>query len=638
MTRRRLSLWGAAFACWIAGAGGACGGDDNVAPVPNDATSEGNGKADGAAQAQTDATNAESNAGDVENADAMVDGADSTIADGALSSDSAESSDADAGDATEEPDTTLADSPGDVIVADVPDAPTDGALACATDGGACNYFGYASLCKAGTCSYSCDLTTDNAACSAAYGDGGGYVCGGEQGCDPEGLGCLVYPHCVPGNCSGDSQCPSNTPACMHQYCTACDPDTSGTYYVDPLLGTDDPAGGSGTAGGGSSPRCRFKTVAFAIQQVGASPPPGTSIIVVNSSLLGQVTISAATNGDSFPWRVPVNTALIAPRGAIGGVIAKVTAGQDGVILAQPSSSVSGFVIDGQLRTALHGIVVRGSADLASTQIANVTVAYFQDSGIRVEAGGVTLIRPVSVSDNGDTAVSGIAGAGMHVTGTGTASAAVGYFLDPLISFSLNAYDGVLVDQRGSVVLSGVGASPQRIQMSHNGRAGIEIKQDPSLGALTACKVTALTCANNTGGAGLLVHGGSLVEARACRFTDNAIGVSVQPFGGASPPSFDSDTSGIDLGTSLDGGVGGNVMQSPADGGANALVGLCIGTDASTNLFAVGNHWNDGDAGTAVDCRTTAAKLSMAASCDAGIVDIGLGSAQIGTTLRVDQCQ
>jgi hypothetical protein len=196
---------------------------------------------------------------------------------------------------------------------------------------------------------------------------------------------------------------------------------------------------------------------------------------------------------------------------------------------------------------------------------------------------------------------------------------------------------ILIDQRGSATLTGPDSSGDGFAVgSVTGRAGIEIAQDPSLGALTRCVLSGLASTDETAGVGLLVHGGSLVTVRGCTFVRNLVGVSVQPFAGSPVPAWSNDTSGIDLGGNTTDDAGANVMQQQGSD-RNTLVGPCVGTNASTQLSAQGNVWADGDGGAAVDCRDAGTTLSTVSGCDAGPADIAPGASQVGSTLRIDGC-
>src|SRR6185436_20363884 len=90
--------------------------------------------------------------------------------------------------------------------------------------------------------------------------------------------------------------------------------------------------------------CQLKTLTKALALVGASPPPGTRIV-----LFGIDTFSA---GETMPFVVPVNTTIEA-----NGATVKPPGNGTAFILSKPDSGLDGPFVDGNNRTARNGLVV-----------------------------------------------------------------------------------------------------------------------------------------------------------------------------------------------------------------------------------------------------------------------------------------
>jgi len=443
--------------------------------------------------------------------------------------------------------------------------------------------------------------------------------------------------CVTGNCCSNTDCVNNPSfgagyACTGNVCTHCDAISGNTYYVDPVNGSDTLANGSGKSNGTATGLCAFKTVAKAIATVGAAPAAGTTIIVLGPNT------TAAT--EAFPWDVPTNTTLKSQGGA---VTANVPAATVGVRLGQASSSITGFILDGTSHTAANGILVQNNAAAATVTIDACTVRNFLDSGIRVEGtGGVTIGAGTRSTASGTAAAPR---PGLRLTDTG--QVLINNPSGDTISFDANTGFGIEIDLQAKIDLTGTpGATigTGSVVSIGNQLGGLSVGTSPNnIGPPPTSTFTGFVVYNNLlVGAELL--GATQVRFRGSGFYNNAIGVRIDSSTVAGVPTPD-DVAGIDLGkTAVGNDAGKNVLQSPANQGANSGVGLCIAIqpNKSQTINALGNIWMgtvQNGAPQQYDCSATAAQLtkSQQTSCVNGNGTSFGGQGSVGNTLAPNLC-
>ena len=175
--------------------------------------------------------------------------------------------------------------------------------------------------------------------------------------------------------------------------TTCDPVAGGTYYVDPVSGSDGPtSSGSNSAGGQTSAACALKTIAHAVAVVG-SPPSATTIVVLGGP-------ANAQTGETFPVALPDNVTV---RGSTAAVTVQVSAGVTGFVL-QGGSGIASLTIDG-LGVGSHGVSIGGVATLDG-----VSVQDFADTGIVVDGTGAQLSgQGLAITNNGSGGLAVLAG-------------------------------------------------------------------------------------------------------------------------------------------------------------------------------------------------------------------------------------
>jgi hypothetical protein len=475
------------------------------------------------------------------------------------------------------------------------------------------HYGAATICN--TTSHTCVSSS----CATA-----GTVCA-----NPADICCGAGPACTPGNCCSNAQCSATvaTPACnpATDRCIACDAvgASATAVLVDPLNGIDVATNGSGTAAGQPNGACAFRTIGYALTQLGAST---TTVNVLPTG-----PVSVAGNGETFP--IDVSESNIAITGSTGTPLVN-DVGTDSTTgvafaLTGDGASLSNLIIDGAVTsaggatpTATHGIVV-GSGSTLATAISNVVVRNFTRAGIRVGDSGIVSIGPgTNVHDNGSAGTTGASG--LYVSGSGMA-VVTGNAAGAAIAFNANAENGILVDNGGSVTITGDGAGGS-VQAEQNGIDGLEIRQ--SIASPPNNTITGFLAVNNVHD-GARLYAASAATIRGSIFlgnTDN--GIQVLPITTAATAAGNNDISSIDLGTGA--GAGENDLQDTAapNGGAGVCVSLAQGQGQV--LAAEGNKWvSSGGAAADVDCSTTAATLSEGAS---GTVNSGracLGGVDIG---------
>jgi hypothetical protein len=420
--------------------------------------------------------------------------------------------------------------------------------------------------------------------------------------------------CVPGNCCSDTQCSGTKPACdtSTNTCAACDAIGAFATFVvvDPVNGRDIAGNGRGTVGGNvSDGACAFKTITYALGNLGSGPDGGPSTITdVRVSPTGPV--GAATNGEQFPITVPAHVTV---EGFGSPVTVNEVAAGDGTAtgvaftLATDGSTLSNLAIDGAM-TGIHGIrVTTGST--AATNIVNVEVRNFTGAGIRVDLAGRLAIGPGTNAHNNGT--TGTELCGLHVTGQAQAVITGG---SVPIEFNQNAKSGILVDGAGSVTIAGTPSGGANGSVVANGNLvdGIEIHQ--TLAALNT--IDGLVAAGNTED-GARFYGASSIQVRSSVFVGNLNnGVNVLPEGAGANQNL---LTTIDLGSAAS--PGGNTFQSASS--PNAFAGICLNIvpGQRQTLAAQGNLWEAGDGGV-LSCTVSGTLTENSGKTCAGAVDIG----------------
>lgn len=177
--------------------------------------------------------------------------------------------------------------------------------------------------------------------------------------------------------------------------TTCDPVAGGTYYVDPVNGSDSPtSSGSNSAGGQTSAACAFKTIAHAVAAVG-SPPSATTIVVRGGP-------ANAQTGETFPLALPGNVTI---RGSTATVAVQVPAGNTGFVHQGGQSGIASLTIDG-LGVGWRGVSIGGGV----ATLEGVSVQNFADNGIVVEGTSAQLSgQDVAIVNNGGGGLAVLAG-------------------------------------------------------------------------------------------------------------------------------------------------------------------------------------------------------------------------------------
>jgi len=484
-------------------------------------------------------------------------------------------------------------------------------------------------CVAGTCAIDAGVSSGGGVgvCPVNAGD---ICCTGT--CQP-GAGTNA---CCPGaNSAAFCAVKLNNPhaTCDHNTCTACAAVTGNSYTVDPVNGSDQ------TGTGATTPGCGFKTIARALQVIGA-PVSTTSVVVVGPS-----TVAA---GETFPIVLPANVNLTTSGGTVEVDVPDGTSGftlnarGSGINLGSLDDAGAGnaLVINGRStgNMATVGIVVDTGAGVTTAnapQISFVDVTSFVNDGILVHNAGIVRIGAAVTSTlNGLT---NARRAGLHVTGTGQAIIDVPAGATPS-HFDSNTNHGILVDQNGSVTITGTvidGAmGTGTVTTSRNYLAGIWIEQTPGTPPLNT--ITGVASFGNTNGNGMRFVGGSNVKLRGSVLLGNQVNGLIVSAGAGGPGN---DISNIDVGTVGGGGstLGGNTLQGALGLGNNGGAGLCldVGNNAGT-LEAAGNIF-EGE-----NCATTVHALHFnAGSCDnltctGGVCDVGITNG-MGNDVDVTLC-
>jgi len=424
-------------------------------------------------------------------------------------------------------------------------------------------------------------------------------------------------------------------ACVNNACTVCPAATGGTYVVDPVSGSDQTGTGDGTTAG-----CGFKTIARALQVIGA-PVSATRIEV-----LGPSTVMA---GETFPIALPANVTLTTTGGAVE---VDVPDGTSGFTLTAPGSGINGGTLgDAGTNPALTinggsgnnnatvGILVdtgTGVTVANSPQIANVVVTTFVDDGILVDNTGIVRIGAgVTSTLNGTNAARK---AGLHVTANGQAFIDVPTGGTPT-HFDANTNHGINVDANGSITLTATvvdrTTGTGTVTTNRNYLAGVWIEQTPGTPPLNS--IRGLIAFGNTNGNGLRFVGGSNVMLRNSVALGNQVnGLIVSAAAGVGG----NDISNIDVGSAVDAGgtYGGNIFQEPLGTGNNGGAGLCF--DVRNNagaLQATGNTFGAFNCATGVHALTlNAGACGNNGTCAGGVCDLGIVNAT-GNSIDVSNC-
>jgi hypothetical protein len=439
------------------------------------------------------------------------------------------------------------------------------------------------------------------------------------------------------NCCSDADCVGvlvdggAAANCNNGTCGACAPNPLGPYLVDPSV-SDGLA--SDTGGAGS---CAFKTITAALAYI-ATVKPATATINVE----GTATFGA---GETFPIDIPKGVTIKGDPAKLPTLA--VAAGDVGFTMNATGSDLTNFIVDGQTKTALAGLIAGTGGD-ATTTIDHVTFKNFSTDGIQVvDSAGKTTGGYISIG-KGVTST-GNGANGLNVNGHGTAAITGAAAADAGVdttAFDANGANGISVGQAGLLTLKGDlnGDPPSTATVSASGNvlAGVVISTALPNATPPPNTITGLSAWNNKT-SGLVVFGGSSVTVRASSFLGNAAdGVHVITYNDGTTTS-DAIT-GIDLGAGTNADPGKNVLQAPTGMHPNAGAGVCL--DISKNLGfklkAQGNVFSatfDGSLGF-VDCVKDTANLTHstgAGACAAG-VDVGvIGPATNSNGVATDNC-
>ena len=333
--------------------------------------------------------------------------------------------------------------------------------------------------------------------------------------------------CYPGNCciiaSAGSGCTGAGVACAAQepgetlgggVCSTCQAvsGASPVYYVDPVHGSD----ASGTGNNAASPQCAFQTISRALQFIGASPQPNTTIDVVGAA--GGVAITGVASGtppagqERFPITIPSNITLATSGGAVaikvpapGGAVAQTT----GFILSGSPSAIQGgagaaLTIDGQSQSATTGVAVQSPG----ASLAAVTIQNFARDGVDVADVGANpsaLAIGAGVQSNGNKVD------GLLVSGS-SAATIIGSAAAPT-EFNANGAHGIRVIATGVITVTGtIGATPptgSTVIATGNAQAGVWVQTT----AAVQSTITGIASTGSTAGNGIRIVPGSNVKVR-----------------------------------------------------------------------------------------------------------------------------
>jgi hypothetical protein len=381
---------------------------------------------------------------------------------------------------------------------------------------------------------------------------------------------------------------------------SCGVHTGTTFYVDPLDGDDRMANGSMEA------PCSFQTITAALQQIGATPATGTTVVVLN-------TASVVSPPETFPIEVPANVTIQGQP-----TVVRAPTGVSAVFRLQaPASELDKLVIDGtqvidgvlSVSDVATGIEVDQGSDV-TTRITNVQVGNMHSQGIAVYAGAMlTLGSGVSSISNGPplTSPSGSwPGDGLVVYGTVTIHVDAG---ETAAEFNDNKHFGIWVRDSGSLTVTGT-ANP--VVIATRDYHGLTITQTPV--PYPPLNAVASLIASDSVGHGIVVNAGSSLKLRGSE-TRSSYGYGIVIETAAALES--SDVTWIDLGTESD--PGGNTFQFAPSSSINVGSGICLilqDLNAGQTLHAAGNIFGG------TDCASTPASLNHIGTCAFG-TDYGI---------------
>jgi hypothetical protein len=458
-----------------------------------------------------------------------------------------------------------------------------------------------------------------------------------KACAANGADVCCGTRCIPGNCCTDSNCQSNPIYgdgyfCRQNTCSRCDNITGNAYLVDPVGGDDSVATGSGTAGGGATVGCSFRTVTRALQAIGGTAPAGTTITILGrttgTTLLYTVPATGDTSStETLPIQVPANVTITTKTGPV-----KLTLGNNKVGFSllgdqanlQPIAAAA-LTIDGTSHISASGIVVNAGG--GTVNIGNVTVTNTGDDGIQVTAGTAQIGAGVHVTYAG-TATS--RQSGLLVSG-GTANIAV-LAADPNTTFENNTQSGILVSGAGVIKISGAATTDGKrsVIAQNNYNSNVDFSQTPVAGT-NPSTIDGLYSWVSTQGDGLRILAGTQIKVRNSVFQGN-IGNGIH-IASAGASAAANNLAGIDLGVTgaAAGNAGHNVLQTVGGNNPNIGAGLCVdlatGAGAQT-LQAVGNQFALRDCSAAAPGAITTS-TSCTAAVNLGVIPF------TGTTVTVN---
>jgi hypothetical protein len=544
--------------------------------------------------------------------------------------------------------------------------PTIVDMASGTDATVCNagdpclVAGMKSVCKANACGQ-CTDTTDDAACTAAWGGSDHYICSGgvcSIGCrssaDCNGQICgITIPNmcgactsdaqcamalgagnicntstgkcvsnacttvstacaansadfccaiagnnvCVPGVCCTNSDCTNNL-SCVNHVCTTCPSPSPGLLAVDPAQPPGAPPTGADIDG------CRYKLITDALNTF---PSPAATIKVYGTAnLTGNDTTCANHTGECLPIMIPDGVTIT---GASPAPTLVVPINKNGFVLDTPGAVLRNFTLEG--------------ANGSGTPTGNIGIV--SDVGLVVSPSPAPAIDHVTIQNfNADCINAGGTGAVLSINGgvtakncasglnlTASSFAAIKGAGADTITFVNNRNQGVIVNNS---TLNAVG-TPKAAGFSSleiiSNAAGMTVQSG-------TVNMSGAVIASNTAN-GVAVQGGANLTLRSCYILKNgAAGIDV--FGSGSLAS-------VDIGTSGD--FGRNTLQAA---GPDANVGTGICNTTSHSLEAEGNFFN------AVDCTQSPSPspspVAKGNSCTTGASDVA--NTSTGTT-NVSNC-
>jgi hypothetical protein len=478
----------------------------------------------------------------------------------------------------------------------------------------------ASAAGCGSGTGACPINPSDECCTGSCYPGNCCVIGGSPvGCSGAGVACAPD---TPGETTGGGTCTT---------CAAVS-GASPVYYVDPLHGSDS----QGTGNNSVTASCAFQTLTRALQVIGTSPQPNTTIDVVGGTgvtVHGVATGTPAAGQELFPLTIRSNITVTTSAGPVTVQVPARGTGNPtiGLVLSgNPSAIVGGsgaaLTIDGQTQTANAGVEVLTTG----ATVSNVTIQNFLTAGVEVTNSGAAAS---ALTIGAGARLMGNRGDGLLVQGTSTAT--VNVTSGAPVHFDNNGAHGVRVIGTGVVSLTGsVGANPpstSTVVAQGNGAAGIWVQTTSS----TQSTLTGIVSTGSTGGNGIRILPGSSVKVRGSWLLGNSqgSGIDVENNGGGTVTSV----ANIDLGTGAS--PGGNTLQAVSGMNPNGVAGICMRLPAAAttaSLSAEGNVFRSTNCATAAGPLVTAANLSCGGGADVGGTIVAT-SAMTGNKIDVTMC-